>query len=95
MCIGCHGAQLSGGRIPGAPPDWPAAANLTPGQGSAMLQYASASQFAQMLRSGQRGDGSSISGVMPFASLKELSDTDAAALHLYLQSLTPRPAGGR
>jgi hypothetical protein len=24
MCLGCHGAHLSGGRIPGAPPDWPA-----------------------------------------------------------------------
>ena len=23
-CIGCHGAALSGGKIPGTPPDWPA-----------------------------------------------------------------------
>ncbi|HSV54214.1 MAG TPA: cytochrome c, partial [Burkholderiaceae bacterium] len=30
MCIGCHGEKLSGGKIPGGPPDWPAAANLTP-----------------------------------------------------------------
>lgn len=25
MCIGCHGVHLSGGKIPGGPPDWPAA----------------------------------------------------------------------
>ena len=38
-CKGCHGALLSGGKIPGSPPDWPAAANLTPGEGSAMPLY--------------------------------------------------------
>jgi len=31
MCVGCHNAAFTGGRIPGAPPDWPPAANLTPG----------------------------------------------------------------
>ena len=25
MCIGCHGATLAGGQVPGGPPDWPAA----------------------------------------------------------------------
>ncbi len=30
MCQGCHGAGLAGGRVPGSPPDWPPAANLTP-----------------------------------------------------------------
>ena len=25
-CIGCHGAGLAGGKIPGTPPDWPPAA---------------------------------------------------------------------
>ncbi|MGZ5080776.1 MAG: c-type cytochrome, partial [Usitatibacter sp.] len=27
MCVGCHGAALSGGKIAGNPPDWPPAAN--------------------------------------------------------------------
>ena len=27
-CTGCHRADLSGGKIPGAPPSWPAAARL-------------------------------------------------------------------
>ncbi len=35
-CIGCHGQGFSGGPIPGAPPAWPAAANLTSATDSAM-----------------------------------------------------------
>lgn len=94
-CQGCHGAQLSGGRIPGGPPDWPAAANLTPGSGSAMAAYADAAAFKAMLKSGKRPDGSAISPVMPFAALAQLSDVDAEAAYLYLKSLPPRAAGGR
>lgn len=92
-CIGCHGAGLSGGRIPGAPPDWPAAANLTPGQGSAMPRYADAKQFVSMMRSGQRADGSAVSSVMPFGALKEMSDVDLEALYLHLKGLAPRALG--
>jgi len=94
MCIGCHGPGLSGGSIPGGPPDWPAAANLTPGQGSAMVRYRDASAFVAMLRSGKRPDGSSIA-VMPFDSLRELNDTDAQALFAYLQTVAARSAGQR
>ena len=92
-CIGCHGETLSGGRIPGAPPDWPAAANLTPGEGSAMRPYADARAFAAMMRSGKRPDGSAVSAVMPFVALKELNDTDLEALYLHLRGLPPRAAG--
>ena len=95
MCIGCHGANLSGGKIPGGPPDWPAAANLTPGEGSAMTGYAKADQFVAMMRTGKRPDGAAVSPVMPFAALKEINDTDLKALHVFLKSLPPRPAGGR
>ena len=95
MCQGCHGPQLSGGKVPGAPPDWPAAANLTPGEASAMRRYADAGAFKAMLRSGRRPDGSAVSRVMPFESLAALSDVDADALYLYLQSVPARAAGGR
>ena len=94
-CIGCHGANMSGGKIPGAPPEWPAPANLTPGSGSAMAQYRDPEAFMAMLRSGKRPDGSAISNVMPFGSLKEMNDVDVRALHRYLQTLPPRAAGGR
>lgn len=84
-CKGCHGATLAGGPIPGAPPDWPAAAKLI-GDGSAMVRYADAQQFKSMMRNGKRPDGSAVSPVMPFAALSKMSDVDTDALYLYLAS---------
>lgn len=92
MCLGCHNAQLTGGRIPGSPPDWPAAANLTPVANSGMSAYAQPEAFMQMMKTGQRPDGTKIK-VMPFESLRELNDTDLRALHLYLRGLPARPQG--
>ena len=43
-----------------------------------------------MLKSGKRPDGSSVSSVMPFVTLKEMNEVDARALYLHLRSL---PAG--
>jgi mono/diheme cytochrome c family protein len=94
-CRGCHGPHLSGGAIPGAPPDWPAAANLTPGEGSALRRYPDAQAFKAMLRSGRRPDGSAVSPVMPFAALGRMNDVDIDALYVYLNSLEPRKAGAR
>ncbi len=94
-CINCHGAGLSGGTIPGGPPEWPPAANLTPGRGSAMVNYPTADIFIAMLRSGRRPDGSPISPLMPFGSLREMNEVDARALHAYLKALAPRDAGQR
>ncbi|HEX3142236.1 MAG TPA: c-type cytochrome [Rhizobacter sp.] len=94
-CVGCHGAHLSGGKIPGAPPEWPAAANLTPGDGSALARYPTPEAFAAMLKSGKRPDGSEVSKVMPFLSLKELNETDVQALYLHLKSLPAYAAGNR
>jgi len=87
MCAGCHGTRLLGGKITGAPPDWPAAARLAPGEGSAMPRYQDVEAFVAMMRSGKRADGSAIA-VMPFASLKTMSETDLRALHLFLTRST-------
>lgn len=92
MCLGCHGHHLTGGRIPGGPPDWPPAPNLTPGEGSVLPRYPTADAMLAMFRSGKRPDGSAVK-VMPFESLGAMSDTDVRALHLYLRSLKPMPAG--
>lgn len=92
MCLGCHGPRLAGGRIPGAPPDWPPAARLAPGADSALARYADADALIAMFRSGHRPDGSVIR-VMPFESLGAMSDVDARALYLYLKTL-PAPAQG-
>ncbi|MFL6674625.1 MAG: c-type cytochrome [Massilia sp.] len=94
-CIGCHGTHLSGGKIAGGPPTWPAAANLTPGKGSAMVRYSTPDTFLAMMRSGHRPDGSAISQVMPFGSLGQMNDIDLRALHAYLLTVPPREAGQR
>ncbi|MBT2324951.1 cytochrome c [Variovorax paradoxus] len=92
MCLGCHGAKLAGGKIPGGPPDWPEAARLTPGEGTAMTRYADAEAFARMFKTGMRPDGTPIK-VMPFGSLGQMNDTDVKALYLYLKGLPASPEG--
>ena len=94
MCLGCHGEGLSGGKIPGGPPDWPAAANITPGEGSAMTRYPDAAAFAAMLHSGKRPDGTAIQ-VMPFDSLGKMNEVDMHALFAYLNTVPARAAGNR
>jgi len=95
MCVGCHGAALAGGRIPGAPPEWPPASNLTPGEGTALARYATGENLRAMFRTGKRPDGSAVSTVMPFESLRAMNDTDVDALYAYLKTLPPRRAGSR
>lgn len=94
MCIGCHGAGFGGGKVPGGPPEWPAAANLTPGEGGVMGRYADAAAFARMMRSGQRPDGSKVA-VMPFEALAGMSDTDLEGMYRFLKTLPPRAQGTR
>jgi mono/diheme cytochrome c family protein len=92
MCIGCHGAHLSGGSIAGGPPDWPPAANLTPGPGSILALYDTPEKMKSMFRSGKRPGGSAVA-VMPFDTLREMNDTDVEAVYVYLKTLPPRPFG--
>ena len=75
-CTGCHRADLSGGKIAGAP-------------GSVMSRYPDAASFAAMLKTGKRPDGSAVSTVMPFVSLRELNDVDVRALYLHLTTMAP------
>lgn len=85
MCLGCHGPRLAGGKIAGGPPDWPPASRLAPGEGSALARYPDADSFVKMFKTGQRPDGTPVR-VMPFESLREMSDTDTRALYQYLKS---------
>jgi mono/diheme cytochrome c family protein len=93
MCIGCHGHGLSGGRIAGGPPDWPPAANLTPGEGSVMPQYDTVEKFTTMMRTGKRPDGSNVDKAMPFEALKNVNDVDLQAIYAFLKTAAPRKAG--
>jgi mono/diheme cytochrome c family protein len=86
MCVGCHGKTLAGGRIPGGPPDWPAAADLRPGPQGVLARYPDAESLQRMFRSGHAPDGHRLR-VMPFEALGRISDVDVRALHLYLKNL--------
>ncbi len=95
MCIGCHGEGFSGGKIPGTPPSWPPAANLTPGKGSAMPAYDSAEKFRAMMRTGKRPNGGDVNPVMPFGALKNMTDVDLDAMYAFLKTVPAKEAGGR
>jgi hypothetical protein len=47
------------------------------------------------MHTGKRPDGSAVSTVMPFGSLKVMNETDLAAVYAYLQTLPPRARGNR
>lgn len=82
-CRGCHGLTLAGGPIPGAPPEWPPAPALVGGTSIIASRYPDAASFARMFKRGQRPNGTTVQ-VMPFESLRQMNETDVAALHLYL-----------
>lgn len=88
-CTGCHGEQFAGGRIAGAPPDWPLARNLTP---AGDLARWSEADFMKVLQTGLRPDGKALNPVMPLAFGK-MNDTELKALWMYLKTL-PAVAGG-
>jgi mono/diheme cytochrome c family protein len=90
-CTGCHGPGLSGGKMPGTPPDFPAAANITP---SGIGHY-SLADFTRLLRSGVRPDGTPVNSGMPWKFTQSLNDTEIAALYAYLKTVAPREFGNR
>jgi cytochrome c1 len=93
-CKGCHGDGFSGGRIPGTPPDWPPAANLTPDP-TGLAEWSEA-DFRKALREGIARDGRALNTkYMPVAATKHLSDDEVSALYAFLRSVPPRPAGQR
>jgi cytochrome c553/mono/diheme cytochrome c family protein len=90
-CKGCHGDGYSGGVIPGAPPGWGPAANITP---MGLARY-TRETFVTAMRTGRRADGSTIKPPMPIKAFAHMTDVELDALWLYLRSLPPRPYGQR
>jgi len=92
-CTGCHGANLSGGRIEIGPPDWPLAANLTPHASGRLAAWTEA-DFLAALRTARRPDGTAINPVMPRA-FGQMNDTELRALWAYVRTLPPAATGVR
>lgn len=93
-CVGCHGHGLSGGKIPGVPPDWPAAPNLTSHE-SGLAQW-TFEDFKNTIRTGTNPTGQALTPeYMPWKLIAQSSDDDLRALWEYLRSVPPKPAGNR
>ena len=90
-CTGCHNPAMSGGKIVEGPPNWPPAANLTPGTGSVITGWTEA-DFIRTLRTRKAPNGKAIDPVMPEA-FSQLSDVELKAIWSYIQTLPPREFG--
>lgn len=93
LCQGCHGPTLSGGPIPGAPPDMPVPSNITPHDTG--LGAWSEEDFRTAIETGVRPDGRELDPMMPVATLAAMDETEKTALWLYLRSVEPKAFGGR
>ena len=93
-CIVCHGPTLSGGEIPGFPPEWPSAPNLTSGKGSRLPTWGEAG-FIEIIRTGQKHGRSINPDYMPWKSYRHMTDDELRAVYMYLQSLPPKDFGNR
>lgn len=92
-CTGCHGTNLSGGRIPGAPSELPMPTNLTPHEtGLKGWRY---EDLERALVQGLKKDGSKIDPFMPLAAFGKFDDVEKRALWAHLQSLPPTELGNR
>lgn len=93
LCTGCHGATLSGGPLPGAPPEIPIPTNLTPHE-TGMLQW-SFEDFDRLLVQGIRKNGMKLNPFMPIEAFGKFDETEKRALWAYLKTLPPTPFGNR
>jgi hypothetical protein len=92
-CRGCHGASLSGGRIPGAPSEMAIPLNITPHEtGLAGWSYG---DFDKLLSTGIRKNGKTLDPMMPVTELGKFNQIERQALWAFLQSVPSKPFGGR
>lgn len=92
-CTGCHGDGFSGGHVPGTPPEFKSAANLTPD--ATGLKGWSEADFLHALRDGKRPDGTDLDPFMPWKEFAKMSDTELKAIWAYLQTVPAKPRGNR
>jgi mono/diheme cytochrome c family protein len=93
-CKVCHGLTLAGGEIPGFPPEWPSAPNLTFGKGSRLPTWGEAG-FIEIIKNGQKHGRTINPDYMPWKSYRHMTDDELRAVYIYLQSLPPKDFGNR
>lgn len=87
-CVDCHRSDLAGGHVPGTPPDFPPASNLT--AAGPLVKYQPA-EFVSLFRTGKRPDGSQLHEMMPWKAFGKMTDAELTAVFAYLRSLPERP----
>jgi len=92
-CRSCHGEQLSGGPIPGAPEGMAVPPNLTAHDTG--LKDVTLDEFKSVLRTGVHKNGQKLDALMPIEMTRNYSDLELGALYAYLMSLPPLPLGSR
>jgi len=90
-CVGCHGPTLSGGHVPGTPPDFKPASNLTP----AGIGHYTETDFIRALREGLRPARTPIDTFMPWRLTRLMTDDDIRAVYAFLKTVPPKEFGGR
>lgn len=93
-CTGCHGDGFSGGRIPGGPPEWPPAMNITPDSDSGIGKWQQA-DFEKALRTGERPDGAILNPLMPWQQFAQMTDLEIDALWRYFRTVPAKAFGNR
>jgi hypothetical protein len=84
---------LSGGPIPGAPPELPVPSNLTPD--ATGLKGWAFEDFQRLMEQGIRKNGKKLDPFMPIEAFGKQDEIEKRALFAWLQSLPPTPFGNR
>lgn len=83
-CVGCHGHEFRGGKIPGGDPSWPEASNIRLGANSAWTENA----FQEAIRTGVSPISKKpLRMPMPVKLLQQMDEQEIKALWEYLSSL--------
>jgi cytochrome c553 len=90
-CTGCHGPGFGGGKIPGAPPNWKPAANITRGG----IGHYTEADFARVLRTGIRPSGTPVDSIMPWKLTRHMTDTAISAIYRFLRTVPTKAYGTR
>lgn len=83
-CRDCHGADLTGGEVPMAPPGSPPGWDIT---SSGSLSEWTKEEFILAMRSGTHPDGRLINPIMPWQVYRGMTEGDLESIYQYLQSI--------